>query len=238
MQNKISEVICDINHQIDELESQIALIKGVDFSKPITVDGWYKLCETPVRNSELLAVLVKNIFPQAENILVHCNYVYFDLLGFKVQIPTYRCKSINVNTDWYKKDSGEPVLQYSDAVATMKRYFELVDSNAGWYECARERLTYGKTCKKWFLFIVWWCRYKWKDPHRDQFEKKIKEQEEYHRDRVKKYYEERTVIKNKTEKLFNELIPMIEQFSTNHLKYNDSVCGGYTIEEIKKFENM
>lgn len=76
-----------------------------------------------------------------------------------------------------------------------------------------------------------------KSTSRDIYEKKIEQEENDYRDRVKRYYRQRTAIKNKTEKLFNELIPMIDKFSPNHYKYN-SGYGGYEIEDIRKFENL
>lgn len=144
----VSEVIRDLNREIDETQNKIAIVKSIDFTKPVTESQWHTICETPLRYSNLLAVLVKNTFPLAENILVHCNYVYFDMLGFKVQIPTSRCQGINVDTSWYRKDNGEPTKIYSDTIENMIKYFNAVDNKLGWYECAKHRLRYGKTCKK------------------------------------------------------------------------------------------
>lgn len=162
MQDEVSKAINEIKEQITELENQITFINSIDFSKPIT----------ELRNSNLLGLIVKNIFPEAEDINVHCNYVYFTLLGFEVQIPTSMCRGINVKTDWYIKDDGKPVLEYSPVVERMKEYFELVDNKVGWYERAKVRLTYGKSCKKWVLFLAWWLRYKWKNPHREIYMKR------------------------------------------------------------------
>ena len=87
----VSDAIKELNREIDETQNKIAIVKSIDFSKPVTEKQWHTICETPLRSSDLLAVLVKNTFPLAENIVVHCNYVYFDMLGFKVQIPTSHC---------------------------------------------------------------------------------------------------------------------------------------------------
>ena len=81
--NDIKEVIQEIDENISELILQKEILQNLDFSKPVDEEIWHKLCETPLRNSDLLGVLVKNIFPLAEDIKVHCNYVYFNLLGFK-----------------------------------------------------------------------------------------------------------------------------------------------------------
>lgn len=231
-----NDAIREINEQISELQAQVNLINSFDFSKPVDEDTWHQLCETPLRYSDLLAKLVKNIFPLAENILVHCNYVYFDMMGFKVQIPTSRRQGINVDVSWYEKDNGEPTTVYSEAVQNMIDYFDAVDNKKGWYERARNRLTYGKCFKKWVLFIVWWFKYRWKDPNRKQFEEAKRKQEKYFKERVEKYRSKRKVIKDKTEILLNELLPLLDEFSTHHYKYNDQ--GRYTIEQIRKFENL
>lgn len=238
------DIIKEVSEAIEELESEIAsanekisLIESIDISKPVTESQWHTICETPLRNSNLLAVLVKNTFPLAENILVHYNYVYFDMLGFEVQIPTSRRHGINVNTSWYCKDNGEPTKIYSDVIEDMIKYFNAVDNKLGWYECAKHRLRYGKTCKKCFLFIVWWFKYRWKDPKRKQFEEVKSQQEQAYKERVENYRSHRKDIRNKTETLLNELLPLLNEFSTQHYGYND-VGGCYSIEQIKEFENL
>lgn len=233
----VSEAIRDLNREIDEAQNKIAIVKSIDFTKSVTESQWHTICETPLRNSDLLAVLVKNTFPLAENILVHCNYVYFDMLGFKVQIPTSRCQGINVDTSWYRKDDGEPTKIYSETIENMIKYFNAVDNKLGWYECAKHRLRYGKTCKKWLLFIVWWFKYRWKDPKRKQFEEVKSKQEQAYKERVEKYRSERKDLKNKTETLLNQLLPLLNEFSTQHYDYN-SRGGCYSIEQIREFENL
>lgn len=238
MQNQnydVSDVISELNETIDEIQNQIAVVKSIDFTKPVTENQWHILCETPLRYSKLLAVLVKNIFPLAENIIVGCNYVYFDMIGFRVQIPTSRCRGINVDTSWYHRDLGEPTKIYSKPIENMMKYFNAVDSKAGWYECARYRLTYGNNCNKWLLFIVWWFKYKWKDPKREQYEKVKSQQEQAYRERVEKYRSHRKEMKDKTEKLLNELLPILNEFSKDHYLFDDE---GYTIQQIREYENL
>ena len=45
-------------------------------------DTWHKICFTSLRTSDLMGRLLKNIFPDAEDIKVDCNYVMFTLYGF------------------------------------------------------------------------------------------------------------------------------------------------------------
>ena len=116
-------------------------------------------------------------------------------------------------------------------------YFDAVDNKKGWYECAKHRLRYGKTCKKWWLFIVWWFKYRWKDPKRKQFEEVKSKQEQAYKERVEKYRSERKDLKNKTETLLNQLLPLLNEFSTQHYDYN-SRGGCYSIEQIREFEKL
>lgn len=238
MINDIENAITELNETINDTQNKIAILKSIDFTKPVTEDQWHMICETPLRSSDLLVVLVKNTFPLAENIFVHYNYVYFEMLGFNVQIPTSCCRGVNVDTSWYKKDDGEPTRIYSDSVQNMIDYFDAVDNKKGWYECAKCRLTYGKTYRKWFLFFVWWFKYKWKDPKRKQFEETKSQQEQKYRKRVERYQSQRQDIKNKAYRLLNELMPILDKFSTIHSRYNDQWSYSiYSIEEIREYEN-
>lgn len=237
MNSDILDAIQDLEEQINETQKQIDFIKSIDFTKPVTESQWHKICETPLRYSNLLATLVKNTFPLAENILVHCNYVYFDLLGFKVQIPTSYCQGINVDTSWYHKGDGEPTRIYTGNVKNMIEYFNAVDNKLGWYECAKYRIPHSKTYKKWTLFILWWLKYKWKVPERKQFEVTKKQQEEAYKERVEKYLSKRQDIRNKAKFLLYELLPLLNQFSLQHGKYSDNRYA-YSIEQIKEFEDL
>lgn len=106
MEKDVIEAIKENEEKINELKNQNTFMQTIDFSKPVDEETWHKICETPLQTSQLLGILVKNTFPEAEDIIVHCNYVYFTLLGFKVQIPTFRSWGINIDTSWYKTDWG------------------------------------------------------------------------------------------------------------------------------------
>lgn len=193
MEKDVLEAIQDNEEQIEELKTQIELIKSIDFTNPVDEDTWHKICETPLRTSKLLAVLVKNIFPDAEDILVHCNYVYFNLLGFKVQIPTSWSRGINVDMSWYSKDNGEPTLNLSSAQKIMQHYFQELDNGASWWTLANIRLNY----RKWFIPFAWWFRYRWKDPNRELFEKILSEKEQDLEIRKKHYHQKRDEMHKK-----------------------------------------
>lgn len=237
MNSGIQDAICSLEEIINETQEKINILRNIDLEKPVTEEQWHKICETPLRYSNLLAVLIKNTFPMAENIILSCNYVYFDIMGFEVQVPTSNHRGINIDLSWYKEDYGEPVRSYSRYVEVMKNYFEAVDNKAGWYECAKRRLQNGEKYRKWYLFFIWWFKYKWRDPKRAEFETAKSIQDETFVESVKKYYIQRNEIKNKTRKMINELLPILDAFSTQHYQY-DGRDWEYSIERIKMLEQL
>lgn len=234
MNSNVSNIITELNKTIEETENKISLIKSIDFTKPINEYQWHRICETPLKDSELLIVLIKNTFPLAENIKVRQEYIVFDMMGFSIQIPTTENDyGVYIDTRWYEKDDGEPTRIYSENIESLIKYFNSVDNKEGWYECAKHRLVYGDTCKKWKLFFAWWFKYRWKDPHREDFEEMKSKQEMDYLKKVNKYSSTRADMRAKTEKLLFELLPLLNKFSKTH-----HAIRGYTIEELKKYENL
>lgn len=142
IEKSINEALQELQEEIDEKQNQISLIKNIDWSKPVDEEVWHEICETPLRSSDLLGVLVKNIFPDAENINVYCNYVYFSLDGFECGLPTSRCNGVYIKTDWYKKDNGEPSSPYFANHSVMKKYFDAKDNGEHWNTLFKYRLPY------------------------------------------------------------------------------------------------
>ena len=219
MEKDVIEAVQENEEEINKLKSQNAFMQTIDFSKPVDEETWHKICETPLRTSQLLGILVKNTFPEAEDIVVHCNYVYFTLLGFKVQIPTYRSQGINVDADWYKRDRGTPQLHLSEAQKNMLKYYEALDNGESWRTLAKLRLPY---YKDWTLPFVWFLKYKWKKLDRDGFERQIKEMEDNLEKRIGNYKQERKDMHDKALLLRETVLPMLDKFSIVHRNYNDS----------------
>ena len=102
----ITEAIKSLEEQISEYKEQIEVVKNTDFNAPVDEDTWHKICFTSLRTSDLMGRLLKNIFPDAEDIKVDSNYVIFTLYGFKCYLPTSDYYNIEVDTSWYIKDKG------------------------------------------------------------------------------------------------------------------------------------
>lgn len=232
MEKDVIDAIQENEEEINKLKSQNAFMQTIDFSKPVDEETWHKICETPLRTSQLLGILVKNTFPEAEDIVVHCNYVYFTLLGFKVQIPTYRSQGINVDADWYKRDRGTPQLHLSEAQKNMLKYYEALDNGESWRTLAKLRLPY---YKDWTLPFVWFLKYKWKKLDRDGFERQIEEMEDNLEKRIENYKQERKDMHDKALLLRETVLPMLDKFSIVHRNYNDS-CTTISIDVILSSE--
>ena len=71
MKNDIANAIDELEGTIADAQCKIALIQSIDFTKPVTIEKWHAICETPLGYSKaLLTKLVENTFPDAENIQV------------------------------------------------------------------------------------------------------------------------------------------------------------------------
>lgn len=235
IEKSINEALQELQEEIDEKQNQMNLIKKVDWSKPVDEEVWHKICETPLRSSDLLGVLVKNIFPDVENINVHCNYVYFNLDGFECGLPTSRCRGVYIKTDWYKKDNGKPGSCYFANHSVMKKYFDAKDNGEHWDTLFGYRLPYLSHYKKWIRFILWFGYYKWKSDHREKWEKIFKENETTFIERVNRYNEERKIIHDKAENMVKVLIPKLKKFSDKIYRFDNS---WYDIEKIIEWENL
>ena len=237
MDISIKESIERLEKDIKEKQNQINLIKSINFDEKIDEEKWHAICETPLRNSNLLAVFLKNIFPDAKDINVGCNYVMFTLYGFICALPTLRCNGIEVNTDWYKKDRGEPKIEnmYFDNGNIMKKYFDALDNHESWKILFKYRLPEMSRYQIWVKFLLWFCKYKWKDPHRKRWEEEFKKEKEEYERNVIQYHIKRDELHKTSERFVNELLPELYTFSNNIRKY--SGCW-VDIKDIIEYENL
>lgn len=241
---EVRKALAKIQNNIDELNKQKELIKNIDFSKPINEEEWHEICKTPLRSSDILCVIIRNIFPQAKNIKRYSNCVVFDLLDFSISIPTTNCRGISISTKWYIPDKDIPklALENYDNILRLKKYFELVDTKSVWYkfvhwdELAKCRISNAEYDRKWFLFCKWFLYYKWKNDRRKDFEKRLEQIQLNHKKNVEEYIRKRNDAKERVKILVNFVLPLINNFSTKHTKY--SVWEIYTIEQILEMEGI
>lgn len=99
----IAEAIQDIDLEIDDLLEQKHILQALNVNEVVTEQNWHKICHTSLRTSDIMEKLCKNIFPEAEDIKVGCNYVSFVLYDFNCYIPTSNITGIEVDLSWFKK---------------------------------------------------------------------------------------------------------------------------------------
>lgn len=236
MTQQIADAISNLKERIDKIQDKIEILESLDTSQPITEDKWHEICETPLRHSKYLGEIVKCIFPKATNIKVCPNAVLFELYGFRVEIPTSRGRGINVDTSWFVPERDKTEYFCPPRLARMKLYFNAVDNKLGWYEEARTRLNLDcrTALQKIILFIAWWCKYKWKDDHREEFERLYAEWEERRNESERKRENKYLESIERAKKLTYVLLPIINTFSTEHFRYTDAVFSGATAESISE----
>lgn len=105
MNDTIAAAIAEINEEIADLKTQVDFLQTLVEKEPLTEEEWHLVCETPLRSTDLMATFAHNIFPEATDIKVGCNYVALNLFGFRVMIPTSRAQGVCIETNWYHQSS-------------------------------------------------------------------------------------------------------------------------------------
>lgn len=232
-----NEAIAKLELDIKEKQSQIDLIKSIDFESRVDEDKWHMICETPLRNSDLLIEFVKSIFKNAIDVSVGCNYVKFNLYGFKCAIPTSRCNGIEVDTTWYEKDRSEPKKEniYCADRYYMKKYFDALDKHESWKILFKYRLPRLSGYRTWVKFLLWFCKYKWKDAHREKWEEEFKKDEQAYEINVKQYHVKREEIHKMSIRFRDELLPELYTFTNRVRKY---IGNNYEPKDILELEGL
>lgn len=172
MTNTVDDIIKELSDTILKAQMQIEFIQSIEWDKPIDLSMWRKICATQLIYSLDITKLIQNTFPLATNIRIGTYYIYFEMMGFDIQIPTTGSGGINVDTSWY--DAGHSVFCITD---------------------------------------------------RDKKSRKKRE----------KMLHEKAAI------MINELLPILDAFSTEHNEYDGcyySLPRKVTISEIKFLENL
>lgn len=210
-----AEAIESLKAEIEEKKEQMELLEHIDFEKPCTEDEWHKLCETDLRTSDLMGILVKSIFPNCESIEVRRNYVSFQLYGFWCYLPTFAKRRIEVDTSWWRRRKG---------FISFKEYCSRTYYNKAVYEFSEKE---NKTIYDYVDFVRPW------DQKRSNIEKrmiyffnkkkihKAVEREYKHLDDIKRQYNEITesnkiqtvAIQQKTKIFTEQLLPELYKFT-------------------------
>lgn len=231
---EINSAIIKVNDEINELQEKKKIMQLFDFSKPVNEKKWEELCSTPLRESDALKTVVKSTFSEAENIVVSTACVFFDLDGYKIQIPTVGMPRIEIDTSWYKNDTGTPKQIYTPKTRMMLDYIAAQERNTGWYELAKIRAPFQHSKAK--LFYLWLFKLKWEKIDKKYWKEKEETELDEYRKKVFNYCEERKEIKKHIEKITTEVLPKLEKFSKTHNGFQVPSGRQKTIAEIIELE--
>lgn len=236
MDKDILEAINDLKDEIKEKQNFIDILENLNINEVLTEEKWHQICETGLRPTKIMEKFLLNIFPEATDVKVYVNEVRFSLYGFKCAIPTSRCQGIQIDTSWYFKNKEKPKLYIPNELLTRLELINANKNHFSWYEKAliREKLTHRKICKL-FLFFLWFFNWKWEKLDESFYFDRISEYEEKYKYSLHEYETLINEKNNKLDVLFNKLIPVLSTFSSNFWRLDQ--CR-YSIEEIKKNENI
>lgn len=200
-----------IAKEIDVLQNQLNLIRNLEI-KAVDIDTWKAICETPLRNSEILLDIIEKTFPMGENFRLGSNYVSFEIDGISVQIPTYRSSVIKIDMSWYKKSESKPYIR--NQYEKMREYFNFLDSgNYTWYDLANCRCSHRVDWSKSRLFVWWYTKAKWRKVDKDKWEERFAIEDKQNEDAILTYNYEMKISKDKLKILKEKVLPILTDFS-------------------------
>lgn len=217
----------------DNLNNQIEKVKNLEI-KPVTQDEWLKLCETPIRYSNIILELAKETFPNGVNFKRTPNEVKFELYGFEVLIPTHQSKVVKIDTHWYSKYYNKEIEVIS-SYKYMRKYFELLDSGTyNWYDLAYCRCAQRDEFSKFKLFMWWFIGGKWRKVNRVAWNDLFKKEENHYKNMI----ENRHNLKKHVEENMPKFIKAVEELSGFGKVYGYvDINGVYGLNELDEFVN-
>ncbi len=106
IKNEVQNIILSLEEEKNKILTEQSIVSSIDFEtyKP-TEKQWHQLMEiNDIRTNKILtSCLIKNIFPEATDISLGANYIYFKLYEIDCMISISRMNEVYV-TGKYKKD--------------------------------------------------------------------------------------------------------------------------------------
>lgn len=239
MDQNISEAIEVLKEEIKERENFINILENVNLEEKLTEEKWHDLCQTQLRTNPLMGKFLLNIFPEAKDVKVGCNYVSFILYDIKCAIPTSFCRGIDIDTSWYRKiERDKPNFKVPRKIEAWFEYDEALKTKKSWKEKAKIRSKCSdnhRNLTKFGLFCFWFFKWKWEKFDVKIWEEHLKTEEFLFEERVKKYEKLLEERESKVDILFNKVIPTLSIFTNRFHRYNGCDCR-YDVEEIRKLE--
>ncbi len=239
LSDDINEAIQDINNDIIDLQNRKKLLESLDLNDVITEEKWHELCVSYLRTSNVLAHFVKNIFPNATNISVGCNYVTFYLYDIKCYLPTSFSKGIEIDVSWFLNLKYPTYKSFkSDRLYKLEKF---IDSSSDWKD--KTEAIIGRGYKTWYLWFKWNFNIKYNiKKYNKEYEECKQHTDENYAIAIEKYKAKLSDQKEIINTIENKLIPELNKFTNivrayyeQSLVYNkslDYILDYYKNEEV------
>lgn len=223
-------------HCIQALEEELAILKNVDFSQPISTETLFKIIfrTSLVHKNGILEQLVKEIHPDAKrcNLIIGCKTETDVVRQVEMEVPLDCNETVMLRLEEYH---GQPQISivdhwlfpkpkpFSEYLLENKRedecfyekYLEVCENHAGWLEKARVRHRNANNKSSISLFFWWFFKIKPRDKCDVQY---CKEYLDFIRQRHTDTYNSHVKRYNKSVQLSQsivyQLVPFLEQKCT------------------------
>lgn len=232
--NKAEEML---QNEVNEKMELLTLVRSLNTSKPIDEKTWHRITRTPLRTSKaVMSALTKSIFPDAENIIVGCNVVQFNLYGFTVQIPTSAETCIYIDTSWYEK-TEIPFECWSYKQYVRLQNF-LDDKNPS--ISSKVRYAVGNWYSKPMELLIYLTHRKEieKKCDRNKLEKELRLMISLTQRHCKTQAEKAQLNHEQAEKMANVLLPELRKFSNKFLNVRSECSSSLDVNEILEKEGF
>lgn len=233
----INNAVSDIDEEISELQQQRKEILSINESTICTDKEFQHICRTQLRSSNILAIFVKNIFPDAIDIKVGPNWIRFTLDTFKCYIPTYDDYGIYVDLLEFNVNRPKPERKFFYT----KEYFALEHfiNATSWKEKCRAAITYTKNHRNyrtWVLFLYWIFKIKRNQNYYiEKYNELSKEVDNQYNEALNKYNKAIEDINNKKLYFKNTVYPKLNKFTDKIMLYSVNTISSLVMNELQTF---
>lgn len=247
---EVHEIISELQEDVTEKQKEIAIIKATDFSKPIDLKTWDKLCKTTVfkwlGKNNIATEVVKQIFPEAKELYNNPNDVSFKINGF-ICFLSKLGDGLETNVTWYEKIKPRTFNQWCvhSEDYMVKNYFKYI---MPYFKLKKPTVhnkvrLYMKRCYRgrgiwnYFIYVSNYMAIK-KAIDRDFLNGIEKQMKDAYEQYLKRCEEKSKELDEKLIKFRLEVIPVLERFSKyigTDMTHRRSIFQTFpTVEELNK----
>lgn len=239
MEEKILQDIAEakscLKKEIEEKEELLRFIETLDLSKPVNREEWVKICSTALKKSSILAVYVKNIFPEAESIKILYNKVQFTMYGIDCFLPTWDSVAAEVDAGWFKKFQPQSFIRYSGFYQRTIDFLLIKRPTVS----DKVHFAYGKKYELVLSIFIYAIHRKevMQKCDRQRLKETVSKGYGKYRNYLEQYLEKYIEILHKEKIMMEKIIPKLKKFMENVCPsyYGSNGCIQYSVQEIMKY---